>query len=70
MVHSLDEGVGRILDALDETNSAGDTFVLFSSDNGGVAGIGDNAPLRGAKASVFEGGIRVAAAARWPPSAC
>lgn len=66
MVHSLDEGVGRILDALDETNSAGDTFVLFSSDNGGVAGIGENSPLRGAKASVFEGGIRVAAAARWP----
>ncbi len=66
MVHALDQGVGRILDALDETGVAENTFVLFSSDNGGVGGVGENAPLRGAKASVFEGGIRVAAAARWP----
>jgi len=66
MVHSLDEGVGRILDVIDERGLADRTLVLFSSDNGGVAGIGENAPLRGAKASVFEGGIRVAAAARWP----
>ena len=66
MVHSLDQGVGRILAALDETGVADDTFVLFSSDNGGVSGVGENAPLRGAKHMVFEGGIRVAAAARWP----
>lgn len=66
MVHSLDQGIGRILDALDETGATGNTFVLFSSDNGGVRGIGENTPLRGGKATVFEGGIRVAAAARWP----
>ncbi|MCY4188184.1 MAG: sulfatase-like hydrolase/transferase [Bryobacterales bacterium] len=66
MVHSLDQGVGKILDAIDQSGIAADTFVLFSSDNGGVAGIGENTPLRGAKASVFEGGIRVAAAVRWP----
>lgn len=66
MVHSLDEGIGRILDALDEAGVAEETFVLFSSDNGGVGGVGENDPFRGAKASVFEGGIRVAAAARWP----
>ena len=66
MVHSLDESVGKILDAIDQTGIASDTRVLFSSDNGGVGGIGENTPLRGAKASVFEGGIRVAAAARWP----
>ena len=66
MVHSLDQGVGKILNAIDETGIASDTLVLFSSDNGGVGGIGENTPLRGAKASVFEGGIRVAAAARWP----
>ena len=66
MTHALDRGVGRILDALDEAGIAASTFVLFSSDNGGVGGVGENAPLRGAKASVFEGGIRVAAAARWP----
>lgn len=66
MIHSLDQGIGRILDALDEAGIADSTFVLFSSDNGGVGGVGENVPLRGAKASVFEGGIRVAAAARWP----
>lgn len=66
MIHSLDEGVGRVLDALDEAGVAENTLVLFSSDNGGVGGISENAPLRGAKQSVFEGGIRVPAAARWP----
>lgn len=66
MTHALDESVGRILEAIDKAGIADSTFVLFSSDNGGVGGIGENAPLRGAKASVFEGGIRVAAAARWP----
>lgn len=65
MVHALDQGVGTILDAIDRAGIAHRTFVLFSSDNGGVPGIGENAPLRGGKATVFEGGIRVAAAARW-----
>lgn len=65
MVHSLDQGVGRILDAIDHAGISQETFVLFSSDNGGVRGIGENTPLRGGKATVFEGGIRVAAAARW-----
>lgn len=66
MIHSLDEGVGRILDALDEAGVTEDTLVIFSSDNGGVGAVGENAPLRGAKQSVFEGGIRVPASARWP----
>ncbi len=66
MGESLDTGVGRILDALDAHGIADNTFVLFFSDNGGVVGVGDNTPFRGAKASVYEGGIRVAAAARWP----
>ena len=66
MVHALDQGVGRVLDAIEQNGIAERTFVLFSSDNGGVRGIGENTPLRGGKATVFEGGIRVAAAARWP----
>ena len=66
MVHSLDQAVGRILDAIHEEGIYNNTFVLFTSDNGGVRGVGENTPLRGAKASVFEGGIRVVAAARWP----
>ena len=66
MVHSLDEGVGRILDAIHDEGIYDNTFVLFSSDNGGVRGVGENTPLRGSKATVFEGGIRVVAAVRWP----
>lgn len=63
---ALDQAVGQILDALNETGIAENTLVWFFSDNGGVGGIGDNAPLRGQKASVWEGGIRVASAVRWP----
>ena len=66
MVAGLDNGVGQVLKAIDEAGVRDNTFVLFFSDNGGVGGIGDNQPLRGAKADVFEGGIRAAAAARWP----
>lgn len=65
MTTAMDDGIGKILAALDSLGVAEDTFVLFFSDNGG--GIGsDNKPLRGGKATVFEGGIRVTAAARWP----
>ena len=52
--------------AIRDSGIEDETFVLFSSDNGGVRGVGENTPLRGSKATVFEGGIRVAAAARWP----
>jgi arylsulfatase B len=65
MISSMDQGVGRILQALDDQGIADDTLVWFFSDNGGV-GAGDNRPLRAGKATVFEGGIRVAAALRWP----
>jgi len=65
MVTAMDEGIGRILAALDAKGVADDTFVLFFSDNGAGIG-GDNKPLRGGKASVYEGGVRVCAAARWP----
>ncbi len=65
MISSLDQGVGRILQTLDEQKIADKTLVWFFSDNGGV-GVGDNRPLRAGKGTVFEGGIRVAAALRWP----
>jgi len=65
MVTVMDEGIGKILAALDDRGLADDTFVLFFSDNGAGIG-GDNSPLRGGKATVFEGGVRAAAAARWP----
>jgi arylsulfatase A-like enzyme len=68
MVHSMDQAVGQILDAIDEEGITENTIVLFASDNGGfnIFG-GDNTPLRGQKAQSFEGGVRVPAAIRWPP---
>lgn len=67
MVDRMDTGVGRILKAIDEQGMANDTIVFFFSDNGGPTTLGaTNTPLRGAKASTFEGGIRVPAVIRWP----
>lgn len=65
MIAAMDDGIGRILNALDESQLSANTLVWFTSDNGG-ARIGDNTPLRAGKGTVYEGGIRVAAAVRWP----
>ncbi|MBK1827676.1 sulfatase [Haloferula rosea] len=63
MVKSLDESVGAILKALGETGLADDTLVVFTSDNGGVEytdpAATDNAPFKGGKACLYEGGVRV-----------
>ena len=67
MTTSMDDEIGKVLGALDNKGIANETLVLFFSDNGGVPPSGSsNEPLRGRKHTVYEGGIRVAAAARWP----
>lgn len=63
----MDEGVGRVVAALKRNGQWGNTLVVFASDNGGQLSAGaSNAPLRGGKEEMYEGGIRVPAFAVWP----
>lgn len=66
MVESVDTGVGRIVDALDQAGLAERTLVVFTSDNGGLLGATNNAPLRSGKGYPYEGGIREPLIMRWP----
>ncbi len=64
-VEEVDWSVGKVLDTLREQGLDTKTFVLFTSDNGGTPRA-VNAPLRGFKASTWEGGMRVPTIAWWP----
>jgi arylsulfatase A-like enzyme len=69
MVRSIDRSVGRIMQTLEEQGIADNTIVVFSSDNGGAGYLGlkdINAPYRGWKITMFEGGIRVPLFMKWP----
>jgi arylsulfatase A-like enzyme len=67
LIEHMDAGIGRVLDTLDRLKLAENTLVVFTSDNGGILANGaNNGPWRGEKQHMFEGGLRVAAHARWP----
>lgn len=64
-VTRMDEAIGKILALIRERGEEQNTLVIFLSDNGG-SGNGGNAPLRGQKSTLWEGGLRVPCIARWP----
>lgn len=59
MIQTVDTDVGRLIDYLKKSGKFENTFIIFTSDNGGVYGITHQWPLRAGKGSYYEGGIRI-----------
>ncbi len=76
MIESLDENVGRLITAINDLGLSNSTIVIFFSDNGSIhwtmdkfkhdSPISSSAPLRGGKATIYEGGTRVPLIVVWP----
>ncbi len=65
---ALDRNIGVLVKALEEKGILDDTLIIYSSDNGGPSwnGTTKNSPLRGGKAQIYEGGMRLCSFVTWP----
>ena len=60
LIEHLDDGIGKVIQSLKTAGKFDNTLIVFFSDNGGLLSNGsNNGNLRGTKAGVYEGGIRV-----------
>ena len=71
LVESVDQNVGKVMEALDQMGLRENTLVIFTSDNGGLIGnydnpITNNYPLKSQKGYPYEGGIRIPTIVSWP----
>jgi len=70
MIEILDENIGRLLKAIDETGQADNTIIIFTSDNGGSSSGHDcptnNSPLKEGKGWMYDGGIKEPLIIKWP----
>ena len=66
-IEHLDDGIGKVIQAIQDAGIENDTIVIFTSDNGGsIRHAQSNGKLRGGKQDHWEGGIRVPACVVWP----
>ncbi len=66
MIENIDIQIGRLIENLEKSGKLENTFILFTSDNGGHYEITKQWPLRSGKGSYYEGGIREPMFVRWP----
>ena len=67
LIEHMDDGIGQVMNALEEAGYTDDTVVVFTSDNGGQLNVGaNNGGLRDGKQSMYEGGLRVSTGIAWP----
>ena len=66
-IEHMDDGIGKVIQALKDSGQYENTIIVFSSDNGGhLPSKANNGPLRDGKQSMYEGGLKVPTAISWP----